>query len=137
MEQKQKQKLIFNKYTMSLLKKAKHASKRINKYIVFGYIHEHEMTESVTIPLLISYMGLSYYYIPEYFSKARTDYFEISSDSLTVRNIGEHCSTSIHSIYCNQWIHSNSKIMAKWTFKINKFQYQYKIYFGLISTPEN
>eukprot|EP01084_Bolivina_argentea_P167324 290415_1 len=126
---------------MSIFKSSKQSSKR-TKLIVFGYIHEHEAAESINnIPLLISYMCLSYcphdMHVIEFFSKARNDYFEISKDKLTVTNIGKHCHKSIHTIYCNKSIDSTSNIIVKWKFYIKKFDSSYKLYFALTSINEN
>eukprot|EP01084_Bolivina_argentea_P188006 323728_1 len=120
---------------MSLLSNVKQADKR-SKYTVFGYIREMESNFNLeNIPMLISYLCLSYHYDPEYISKARDDAFEISKNRLIITSKKTICFRD-HTIYCNQWIHSMSNVIAKWTFKINYVPNASSIdgiYFGLAS----
>eukprot|EP01084_Bolivina_argentea_P043593 80298_1 len=120
---------------MSNLEVSKRANQQI-KSIVFGYIREQEsyLLYNCNIPLLISYTCLSFYYVPEFISKARTDYFEISDDKMTIKNIRGHCSVDKHAIFCNQWITSTLNIIAKWTFLIQNRAGN--LYFGLASNDE-
>eukprot|EP01084_Bolivina_argentea_P173911 301252_1 len=103
---------------MSTLQQTKKANDKI-KCTVFGYIREHDGSESFRVPLLISYTCLAYYYIPEFISKAREDYFEISDDKMTVTLNNDRCDVSNHTIYCHQSIPSTYNIIAKWTFITN------------------
>eukprot|EP01084_Bolivina_argentea_P173913 301256_1 len=99
------------------LKSSKQASNRV-KLIVFGYIREHESSELIIIPSLISYTCLTYCFVHEYFAKALEDYFKISNDKMMVTNIKGKIGVGFHTIYCNQWINTSSNIIAKWTFFI-------------------
>eukprot|EP01084_Bolivina_argentea_P253347 425531_1 len=116
---------------MSTLQAVKNVNKR-TKLTVFGYIREQELRQSFNIPLLISYTCLVYYYVPEFITKARNDYFKVSTDKLTVTNNKEYCNSYFQTIYLNQWIHSTSKMISKWIFYINK-QNESATYFGLAS----
>eukprot|EP01084_Bolivina_argentea_P266704 452487_1 len=101
---------------------------------VFGYIRKHQSAESINIPLLVSYKCLEYYFVDEFISKARNDYFSISNDKMMVTNIGGHIDEGAHTIYCNQWIKTSSKVIAKWTFFIKNGGKL--MYFGLASNDE-
>eukprot|EP01084_Bolivina_argentea_P188005 323726_1 len=121
---------------MSTLSNVQKADKR-SKYIVFGYIREIESKLNLeNIPMLISYLCFSYHYDPEYISKARDDLFEISNDKRTVTAKKEEFSMK-HTIYCNQWIHSMSNAIVKWTFKINHLPKMAILFFGLASEQKD
>eukprot|EP01084_Bolivina_argentea_P118376 210050_1 len=100
---------------MSSLQQLKYVNKKF-KYCVFGYIRESESKlELPPIPMLISYICLSYYYFADFFSKAREDHFKISNDKLTITNI-KYCDYRNHSIFLNEWIDATSNTIVTWTF---------------------
>ena len=102
---------------MSSLKKLKAVGKR-SKYCVFGFIRESELLLKLsTIPRLINFLCLSYFHIKDFFLKARKPEFIISNDGLQIKNING-CRYDCHSIYLNEWIHSESKVIAVWTLKM-------------------
>ena len=57
------------------------------KCIIFGYFRKQESLLKTSIPPIICYLCMGYYYNPEYFSRAKEDCFIISDDKLTVTNI--------------------------------------------------
>eukprot|EP01084_Bolivina_argentea_P173912 301254_1 len=116
------------------VKSSKQASNRV-KSLVFGYIREHESLESINIPSLISYTCLTYYFVHEFFSKAREDHFKISDDKMMVTKI-EGNGHLDHTIYCNQWINTSSNIIAKWTFSVQNDSNVKSMYFGLASNDK-
>eukprot|EP01084_Bolivina_argentea_P037159 68702_1 len=97
--------------------------KQINdhtKRSVFGYVREiQEKLSLPNIPILISYLCLSYYYHNEYFSKSGHQ-IEISNDKMSIKKITGDCNYK-NTTYCNTWIQSTSNKIAKWTFKTNKY----------------
>ena len=105
--------------------------------VIFGYIHEMEskLKMDEVAPLIINII-LGFYHCAEFIDKFLEDHFRVSPDKLTITNIKKVSSAS-HTIYLNQWIHSMSKSIVKWTFKINqKPNHFLKFYFG-ITTEEN
>eukprot|EP01084_Bolivina_argentea_P037160 68703_1 len=93
--------------------------KQINdhtKRSVFGYVREiQEKLSLPNIPILISYLCLSYYYHNEYFTKS-CDEIEISNDRMSIKKIKGDLSYA-NTTYCNTWIQSTSNKIAKWTLK--------------------
>eukprot|EP01084_Bolivina_argentea_P254612 428071_1 len=123
---------------MSSMKRIKNVDAH-SKYCVFGYIREMELNLKLpTIPLLISYICVSYFYEPEYFSKARPDCFKISENKLTITNI-KTTNDNTHTVYCHKWTNSMSNSIVKWTFVINGKKQDTDsdgIFFGFV-TQEN
>eukprot|EP01084_Bolivina_argentea_P176615 305582_1 len=101
---------------MSAFKTIKQADHRI-KTIVFGYMRDHELLELITIPPLITYQCLAYYFLNEYISTTDNNNLKISTNRLTVTNIGKHALNGY--VHLNQYIPSLSKLIAKWTFYIH------------------
>ena len=100
---------------MATLKKLKQIDNRF-KYAVFGYVRSMEPQLShYNVPVLISYICLSYYYHNEYFAK-KGDNVELSNNNMTVNklNVGWNNTT-----YGNIWIESDIDQIAKWTFKLS------------------
>ena len=98
---------------------SKHATTR-SKYCVFGYMRNMEqLLKLSSIPVVIAYLCLKYYAIPEMFDKFPTKYFQTTKDKLTIMN-KLHAPYNQHCIYLYQWIDSTSKSIIKWTFKINR-----------------
>eukprot|EP01084_Bolivina_argentea_P037161 68704_1 len=95
--------------------------KQINdhtKRSVFGYVREiQEKLSLPNIPILISYLCLSYYYHNEYFAKSGNE-VEISNNRMTITKIKGNMDYK-NTTYCNTWIQSTSNKIAKWTFKTN------------------
>ena len=104
---------------MALLKRIKSIDQK-TKDLVLGWIREvEEQVKSRNISLMVSYVCLAHYYIPEYFDKARQDSFMISEDKRRITSI-TNWESEEHTIYMKHWIHSMSNKIAKWTFKINQ-----------------
>ena len=72
---------------MASVKTGKKADKRSN-LIAFGYLRKQESRHKLSsIPPIIAYLCIAYFYNPEYFAKAREDCFIISDDKLKITNI--------------------------------------------------
>eukprot|EP01084_Bolivina_argentea_P045645 84023_1 len=101
-------------------KRLKHIDMR-SKYTVFGHIREMENKLSLfsNIPVLISYISLSYYNHGEYFHKSGLNKdMIVSEDKMTVTNsTGCDDSNYKHTTYGYTWIESTCDKIAKWTFK--------------------
>eukprot|EP01084_Bolivina_argentea_P299913 517020_1 len=97
------------------LKELKQINNR-TKHSVFGYVREmHDKLSLPNVPILISYLCLSYYYHNEYFAKSG-DEVEILNDKMSIKKIAGHCDYN-NTTYCNTWIESTSNKIAKWTLK--------------------
>eukprot|EP01084_Bolivina_argentea_P297940 513368_1 len=107
---------------MSTSKAFKFADRQ-TRYAVFGYFRQCSESFSLHIPIPdLSSLLLSYIYdedvTVEYFNIARSDYFEISTDKLTIRSLNG-IGIQNHSIFLNQWIDSTSNSIAEWIFVIH------------------
>ena len=109
----------------------KNADER-SKCIIFGYFRKHELLFNISIPPIIHYFSMAYYYNPDYFTRARDDCILISDDKLTVTNI-QRSPWGAHSIYLNKWIESTSNCIAVWKFAINKITAKYCVAFMIVS----
>eukprot|EP01084_Bolivina_argentea_P045644 84022_1 len=102
------------------LQRLKHIDMR-SKYTVFGYIREMENELSLfsNIPVLISYISLSYYNHGEYFHKSGSNKgMIVSDDKMTVTNCtGIDQINYNHTTYGYTWIESTCHKIAKWYFK--------------------
>ena len=107
---------------MSSLKELKNL-KGPNKFLVFGYIRKIEQQSNLaTIPLLIFYNILGYFYLNEYFSKCG-DEIEISDDRKTItktKSLGNGYWRN--NSYGNLWFASNGNEIATWKFRINRIK---------------
>ena len=71
------------------------------KCTVFGHIREQEsLLKLFTIPPIIAYLCIAYFYNPEYFARAREDCFKTSEDKMTITNI-KMVGWGKHRIYMN------------------------------------
>eukprot|EP01084_Bolivina_argentea_P082191 148821_1 len=102
------------------LKRLKQIDTR-TKSTVFGYIREMENTLSLfsNVPVLISYISLSYYNHGEYFHKSGSHKgMIVSEDKMTVTNCtGIKDENYDHTTYGYTWIDSTCNKIAKWKFK--------------------
>lgn len=115
---------------MDPLKHAKSADNK-SEMIVFGYVHEIESKlELPEIASFIFHIILGFYCHDEFITKYLGESFKVSSDRLTIENLG-YISFSNHAIYLNQWIQSISKSIHKWTFKMNNIT-RGDAYFGWV-----
>ena len=97
----------------SSLKRLKQINNK-DKFAVFGYIRETENESSLlTIPMMIYYLCLAYYFQEDYFDESRSN-MAISADKLTATHNGEWAYA-----YCKQWIDSHVEQITKWIIKIN------------------
>ena len=105
---------------MSLIKKIQSVDQESTD-LVFGYTRNIQASiKSYNIPLAIYHLCLAYYYYPEYFDRAKHDYFQISEDKETITCIKDSSWVhNPHTIYMKKWILSQSNKIIKWTFKIN------------------
>ena len=112
-------------HKMEHLQKAKTTNYR-TEYVVYAYVHAIEAAEqSLEIASVIIGMISGFYCDAEFIN----NFF----DKLTITNTTKIC-INHHTIYFNQWIDSISKVIAKWTFKINSMlikTYSSQFYFGL------
>ena len=100
------------------LKTAKSVDQK-TRDIVYGFVKRMEKSLWFrNIPTEIYELCLAFYFLPEFFDKARRDCFKISDDKLTVTCI-KRCNYNQHTIYMKKWIESTSCCIAKWRFKIN------------------
>eukprot|EP01084_Bolivina_argentea_P082193 148825_1 len=106
------------------LKRLKQIDTR-TKSTVFGYIREMENTLSLfsNVPVLISYISLSYYNHGEYFHKSGSHKgMIVSEDKMTVTNCtGIKYNNYNHTTYGCTWIDSTCDKIAKWTFKASDY----------------
>ena len=113
---------------MASLEVAKDADYQ-TKFATFGYLRKQETSLKLsTIPPIIACLSIAYLYNPEYFATAWQDWFSISDDKLTIRNINRNIDQSAHCIYMNKWIESTSKSIATWTFKIHQDRNKRKLF---------
>eukprot|EP01084_Bolivina_argentea_P037165 68717_1 len=99
------------------------------KYTVFGYIRECEtkLCLHTNIPIMVSYICLSYYFHGEYFDKCSNDIVISNSTNTITKKEGHNSNNSINNIvsaWCNTtygklWIESDIDQIAKWTLKLN------------------
>lgn len=117
-----------------------------NKSLVFGYVRSIEKKSNmITIPMLIYYQILTYFYIHEYFTKCG-DELEISEDKMTLKKIdiihSRHTKEWMNNAYCNIWFASNGQEIATWKFKLNEIETPkedvawHEIYFVFVSKDE-
>ena len=95
--------------------------KKINdthKFTVFGYAKRVQKESSLTIPLMINYLCLAYYFHGEYFEKCGNN-LEISNGAVTLTKIGKSRNWR-DTAYGKIWIKSNMKQVASWKFRIDK-----------------
>ena len=105
---------------MATLKKLKQIDNRF-KYAVFGYVRSMESQLShYNVPVLISYVVLSYYFHGEYFAKYG-DKVQLSNDRMTVTKIIDKSMWNKYNntTYGNIWIESNVNQIAKWKLKLS------------------
>ena len=122
---------------MSFPKLLENVNKQV-KYCVFGYIRNIELLfKFPSIPIVIFYLCLGYYYNAEQFEDARKDCFRISNDKLTITNI-KRCRFPNHTIYLQRFIESTIERVIKWTFKINRLGSDYyEMAFAIVSKQES
>eukprot|EP01084_Bolivina_argentea_P015298 28600_1 len=100
------------------LKQVKHIHSKY-KYIVFGYMRTQQLKLSLNdIPMLISYLCLSYYFHGEQLEKCG-EQLRISGNKMTVTKISRFYGWG-NTCYGKTWIQSNSNQIAKWTLKVDK-----------------
>ena len=100
------------------------------KFIVFAYYRQHELLFNMSIPSVIPYLSVAYYYNREFFAKGREDCYKISEDGLTVISV-RNVKWNAGCVYLNKWIESGS--IASWKFKINKIISALSIMFKIVS----
>mmetsp|Transcript_68697 Transcript_68697/g.109119 ORF Transcript_68697/g.109119 Transcript_68697/m.109119 type:complete len:295 (+) Transcript_68697:55-939(+) len=90
------------------------------KFAVFGFVREAEHDWKLpSIPTMMTYVCLSYYFVPEFIAKAEADCFELSNDRRTAAKIssdGKHK----HKICMNRWVDSMSSLIIKWRCQIRR-----------------
>ena len=86
------------------------------KFVVFGYVRENTTQIIHTIPSILSYLCLAYYFHGEYFEKCG-NLLKISQDRLTVRK--HKIGNTKNGVFGKTWIESQWKYIAKWHLKIN------------------
>lgn len=90
----------------------------LDHHLVFGYIHCLEKNLSLqSVPSLIIYICLAFYYQKEYFMQSCDD-IKVSNNKQTITKTQNDRSFNNKS-YLNQWIESNCSQIVKWIFKIN------------------
>ena len=91
------------------------------QFTVFGYLREQETQLSLdTIPPLVCYLLLKFYYPGEYFKKYSKNII-LSDNDMTITRISKPGMDGIWTNYAigSIAIDSTSKCIAKWTFKLN------------------
>ena len=106
---------------MASLKKLKTLD-HADKSLVFGYItHMEEESNISSIPLVIVYKILAYFYIYEYFSECGDD-LQITDDKTTVTKAYKEHHRFNHrwwnNAYGHLWFNSNGNEIVKWKFEI-------------------
>ena len=94
------------------------------KYTVFGYIQRMEKELCVvSLPTIISYLILGYYFHGEYFEKAGDD-LKISNDKMSVIRINKPSpifTAFMNTAYGKSWIPGNLNKIIQWRFKIESY----------------
>lgn len=90
-----------------------------DKSLVFGYVRKVEKElQMISIPALIFYKILGYFYLHEYFAKGGDD-LEISDDKLTVSAAHHWSGWGFNNAYGNLWFKSTGNEIATWKFRID------------------
>ena len=91
-----------------------------DKLPVFGYIRksQNELT-FLTIPMLIYYLCLAYYFHEEYFEKC-TNNMKISKDKMSMIHSKEISYLKYGYVWCKQCIDSQIHLNVKWKIKIDR-----------------
>ena len=106
------------------------------KYTVFGYVRSYEPTLKLIdgnkqIPVLISYLCLTYYYHGESFIKSVDD-IKISANKMSITKISS-ISRYNNTSYGTIWIPSIGKpVIAKWSLFINNINHEHTTSVGNI-----
>ena len=108
------------------------------KYTVFGYVRKIETNQSSfhSIPTIVSYLCLQYFWHHEYFDKCGHQ-LEISNNRTSVTKVHSGIGW-MNSCYGKTWIQSDINQIATWTFSITlpfSFNKSSKpsMYFGIVS----
>eukprot|EP01084_Bolivina_argentea_P144687 253793_1 len=109
---------------------------RVSKYAVFGYVNKCISTKQ-TIPDLVSWIVLLYYYQPEFLVPWNKNRFHLSSDKLTATNIDDRITSNWgdtinanRTIFGNRVINSMSNRKFKWTLTVNNIKKKHVVWFG-------
>ena len=87
-------------------------------YLFFGFMHEIEKQFSMTIPDLITFISIFYYYQFEYFTIGG-QCLDINDDKTIVTYNSYHITSPLNSVYGNIKIDVTQSMMTYiWTFKI-------------------
>ena len=87
------------------------------KDLTLGFIHQHEREYNlISIPLLISYLCLFYFWIKEYFKECTND-IEIYDEKKSIKRITPYAD-GISLALANILIPGKWKVKAIWTFKL-------------------
>ena len=99
------------------------------KDAAFGYIRRIEKKNKLftTIPVMINYLCLNYYYAGEYFAKCAF-LTRVSNNRMTITAHGYGTS------YGNVWIDPRIPQIVRWTFKIGKDS---TLTFGIVSSEDS
>ena len=104
------------------------------EYAVFGYVRFLESSLDLqVVPEPIAWIIFSYYYLTDYFSRFRDDWFRISHDKMRISNL-RSASWSWHSVFLNEWIQSTSNTINEWTFSFEKAS---SLVVGIVSSLED
>ena len=112
------------------------------KFTVFGYIRlmEKRLLLTSSVPVVIGYLILGYYFCGECFEKAGND-LKISNGMCVIR-IAEQTIENVfkNTAYGYLWIEPKPHMLLKWKFKINSFGIRYyasgHIYIGIVNRDD-
>ena len=89
----------------------------VYKNAVFGYVRSMEKRLSVcSIPALISYIILNYYYLSDYFAKYGKQ-VKVSNDNMKATKVAEIGARYDNMTFGNVWIDSSIPQIATWTLR--------------------
>ena len=103
------------------------------KYAVFGYIHQvqHELFPNndinpyYTIPELVIFLCLSYFYVTDYFDDANCkSNVKLSNNNKTITVI----TNNVVKHHCVNWVNSTDNKIVKWKLKCGTFEKSTNIY---------